>query len=81
MYMDEENKVEETETGEVAEVAEEVSETAGDAVEEAAPAVEEAPVEGVLDERPEASSIEEARDSAFKVSEGNPYAPKAADGQ
>ena len=37
--------------------------------------------EDVEDDRPEASTIEEARDPAFKVSDDNPYKPVPADGQ
>lgn len=73
--------------------AEEATETEGDAVEEtdteetadeeAEDAVEdEAVVEDediAEDDRPEAQSVEEARDPAFKVSEGNPYKPTPAD--
>lgn len=71
--------VEETEAAEV--VAEETAAPESDAAvatEEVVPAFEEAAPSAEADERPEASTIEEARDPAFKVSEGNPYAPKPA---
>lgn len=55
-----------------------VEEVVAEVVAEEAPVVAATPSE---DARPEASTIEEGSDTAFKVSEGNPYAPVPADGQ
>lgn len=58
---------------------EEAEATVGDeAAEEEAFVEEEAVLED--EDRPEAQSVEEARDPAYKVSEVNPYKPTPADG-